>query len=122
MLARAREALPGADLRVGRLDDSLPEGPFDLVVSALAIHHLDSAGKRDLFSRICDVLAPSGVFVLADVVVPGRDEDAATPLTPGFDRPDPARDQLEWLRETGFDPELVWERGDLAVLRGRRAG
>src|SRR5690242_6323039 len=35
MLARARERLPDADLRLGRLEDPLPEGPFDLVVSAL---------------------------------------------------------------------------------------
>jgi SAM-dependent methyltransferase len=44
MLAAA--SLPGADLRVGRLEDPLPEGPFDLVVSCLAVHHLDGGGKR----------------------------------------------------------------------------
>src|SRR4029077_14479785 len=38
MLAGA--ALDGAELRVGRLEDPLPDGPFDLVVSCLAIHHL----------------------------------------------------------------------------------
>ena len=52
MLARARERLPDADLRLQRLEDELPAGPFDLVVSALAVHHLDGAGKRDLFSRV----------------------------------------------------------------------
>ena len=86
MLARAREALPGADLRCGRLEDPLPEGPFDLVVTALAIHHLDGAGKRELFARVHDVLPRCGTFVLGDVVVPRRPEDAVTPLTPGFDR------------------------------------
>src|SRR6266699_1965828 len=40
MLTRARERLPDADLRLGRLEDALPAGPFDLVVSALAVHHL----------------------------------------------------------------------------------
>jgi tRNA (cmo5U34)-methyltransferase len=117
MLAHAREALPDADLRMGRLEDPLPEGPFDLVVSALAIHHLDAAGKRDLFARVRDALAPNGVLVLADVVVPERGEDAVTPLTPGFDLPDPARNQVQWLEQAGFAAELVWERGDLAVLR-----
>jgi hypothetical protein len=38
-----------ADLRVSRLQDPLPEGNFDLVVSALAVHHLDGAGKVDPF-------------------------------------------------------------------------
>ena len=70
MLARARERLPDADLRLQRLEDELPEGPFDLVVSALAVHHLDGAGKRELFSRVAGVLRPGGLFVLGDVVVP----------------------------------------------------
>ena len=68
MLAEAN--LPGADLAVGRLEDPLPNGPFDLVVSCLAVHHLDGAGKRDLFERIATVLVPGGRFVLADVIVP----------------------------------------------------
>jgi tRNA (cmo5U34)-methyltransferase len=119
MLARAREELPEADLRVARLEDPLPTGPFDLVVSALAVHHLDSAGKTDLFHRVRDVLAPQGVFVMADVVVPKRLEDAVIPLTPGFDLPDSANDQLEWLAQAGFVAELVWESRDIAVLRGR---
>jgi tRNA (cmo5U34)-methyltransferase len=41
MLDRARERLPDADLREARLEDPLPEGPFDLVVSVLAVHHLN---------------------------------------------------------------------------------
>jgi hypothetical protein len=45
-----------ADLRVSRLQDPLPEGNFDLVGSALAVHHLDGAGKADLFARVADRL------------------------------------------------------------------
>src|SRR5439155_1010207 len=59
MLTQAREILPDAGLHVGRLEDSLPPGPFDLVVSALAVHHLDSAAKRDLFRRVPSVLFPN---------------------------------------------------------------
>jgi tRNA (cmo5U34)-methyltransferase len=70
MLGRARERLPGADLRLQRLEDELPSRPFDLVVSALAVHHLDGAGKQGLFSRAAGVLEPGGKFVLGDVVVP----------------------------------------------------
>jgi tRNA (cmo5U34)-methyltransferase len=119
MLAVAREALPG-DLRVGRLEDPLPEGPFDLVVSALAVHHLDGAGKRDLFGRIAAVLERGGVLVLGDVVVPEQPEDAVTPLTPDFDRPDRLDDVLGWLRESGLDAETTWARRDLAVVRARQ--
>jgi tRNA (cmo5U34)-methyltransferase len=113
MLAAAD--IPG-DLRVSRLEDPLPEGPFDLVVSCLAVHHLDAEGKRDLFRRIAGVLRPGGRFVLADVVVPKRPDDAVTPTTPGFDRPDPLEPQLEWLREAGFEPETTWTWKDLAIV------
>jgi tRNA (cmo5U34)-methyltransferase len=114
MLAAAD--IPG-DLRVSRLEDPLPEGPFDLVVSCLAVHHLDAEGKQDLFRRIAGVLRPGGRFVLADVVIPTRPEDAVTPTTPRFDRPDPLEPQLEWLREAGFDPETTWTWKDLAIVR-----
>src|SRR5207237_1165504 len=85
-------------------------------------HHLDAAAKRDLFRRVREVVVAGGVFVLADVVVPERAEDAVTPLTPGFDLPDRATDQLAWLKEAGFAAEIVWERGDLAVLSAKTLG
>jgi tRNA (cmo5U34)-methyltransferase len=119
MLAAAE--LPDADLRVARLEDALPEGPFGLVVSALAVHHLDGPGKRDLFRRVAAVLPPGGRFVLADVIVPGRPDDAVTPLTPGLDLPDRLDDQLDWLAAAGLDPVATWVRGDLAVIRAERA-
>ncbi len=75
MLDRARERLPRAELRLGRLEEELPPGPFDLVISTLAVHHLDAAGKRDLFRRVARVLGPAGRFVLADLVVPRPGED-----------------------------------------------
>ena len=53
---------------VADLGDPLPAGPWDAVVSALAIHHLEDAGKRALFERIHDALAPGGVFVNAEQV------------------------------------------------------
>ena len=116
MVARAQEAFPAADLRVARLEDALPDGPFDLVVSTLAVHHLDPAGKADLFRRIAEVVRPGGRFVLADVVVPERPEDAVIDCTPGFDLPDPVPLQLEWLRDAGFTARVTWARLDLAVL------
>ncbi len=102
---------------MGRLEDPLPEGPFELVVSALAVHHLDGGGKRDLFRRIADVLAPSGRFVLGDVVLA---DEQVTPLTPGFDLPDRVEDQLAWLHEAGFAARLTWACEDLAVIAADR--
>jgi tRNA (cmo5U34)-methyltransferase len=111
-----------ADLRIARLQDPLPPGPFDLAVSCLAIHHLESDEKRDLFRRVAGVLEPRGRFVLADVFVPEREEDAVTPKTPGFDRPDPLTDQLKWLNEAGFDAETTWTWKDVAVVKADLRG
>jgi tRNA (cmo5U34)-methyltransferase len=120
MLERARETYPEADLRLGRLEDALPEGPFDLVFSALAVHHVDPAGKRDLFRRVAEVTRPSGRFVLADVIVPEREEDQQIEIDWVIDLPDRLDDQLEWLREAGFDAEPAWTFKDLAVVRAER--
>jgi tRNA (cmo5U34)-methyltransferase len=117
MLDRGRDILPDADLRLSRLQDPLPAGPFDLVVSALAVHHLDADEKRDLFRRVAESLRPGGWFVLGDVVVPERPEDAQIEIDWVVDLPDRAADQLAWLSHAGFDAELVWSQRDLAVLK-----
>jgi tRNA (cmo5U34)-methyltransferase len=114
MLARARERLPDADLHVSRLEDPLPQGPFDLVVSVLAVHHLDGNGKRDLFTRVAQL---SDNFVLGDVVVPERPEDAVIEIDGVYDTPSSTAEHLEWLREAGFEPEVTPVRADLAVFR-----
>lgn len=117
MLALARLVLGARiDLRLGRLQDSLPEGPFDVVVSALAVHHLDGSGKADLFRRIGERLAPGGRLVIADVVLPDSEPGPATPIDPAVDKPDLLDDQLTWLRESGFAARVRWKRNDLAVI------
>jgi tRNA (cmo5U34)-methyltransferase len=120
MLAAARTALDPDRVRLleGRLQDPLPEGPWDLVVSCLAVHHLDGDGKADLFRRIAAVLAPGGRFVLGDVIVPEDPADKVTPIdeTEGYDLPDRIDDQLRWLAAAGLTPELRWIDRDLAVV------
>jgi tRNA (cmo5U34)-methyltransferase len=108
--------LPGADLRLQDLRDPLPDGPFDLVFSALAIHHLDAAAKADLFTRVSAVLAPGGRFVMADVVVPEDPADVVTPLDAGFDLPEAVPDLLAWLQGAGLRGHVAWQARDLAVL------
>jgi tRNA threonylcarbamoyl adenosine modification protein (Sua5/YciO/YrdC/YwlC family) len=118
MLDVARERLSGrpVDLRVARLQGELPEGPFDLVASALCVHHLGASEKQDLFARVRTVLAPGGRFVLGDVVTPEQAVDAVTSLTPGYDSPSPLADQLTWLAAAGFEAETKWQHRDLAVV------
>jgi tRNA (cmo5U34)-methyltransferase len=122
MLERARERLPDADLRLQRLEDELPPGPFDLVLSALAVHHLDGAGKRQLFSRIARVMGPGGHFVLGDVVVPASGEEGPIEIDWEMDKPDSVEDQLAWLGDAGFEAEASSVRVDLAVFRCRLSG
>jgi tRNA (cmo5U34)-methyltransferase len=118
MLDHARRALPAADLRAARLEDPLPQGPFDLVVSALAVHHLDGPGKADLFRRVASVVVPGGRVVVGDVVVPDDPADAMTPIDWTFDKPSSAEEQLHWLCEAGFQARIAWTETDLAVLVG----
>lgn len=119
MLETARERLAEDHVEqiiVRRLEDPLPGGPFDLVVSALAIHHLLSADKRLLFQRIAEALRAGGRFVLADVVLTDDPETAATPASSQIDRPDPLDAQLGWLVEAGLEPRVVWSSRDLVVV------
>jgi tRNA (cmo5U34)-methyltransferase len=120
MLAVARSRLPGADLRVSRLEDPLPDGPFDLVFSVLAIHHLDGPGKADLFRRVAAVLDDGGRFVIGDVVAPEDPADATTPLSADYDLPSRVDDQLAWLADADFDAAPAWSSGDLAVISARK--
>ncbi len=116
MLDAAAAVVEGGELRVGRLEDPLPEGSFDLVVSALAVHHLDGAGKADLFERVAGRLRPGGRFVLGDVVVPDDPADVVTPIDGVYDKPSTVADQLGWLDAAGLDARVVWTRQDLAVI------
>jgi len=148
MLDAAASSLPRerTTLLRGRIEDPLPPGPFDLVVSVLAVHHLNSSGKADLFARIRDVLAPGGRFVLGDSVsdpaAPGpksvterfgrslRDDGIAGTARKivrrarhkvsgddvGYDEPDLVVDQLAWLMGAGLHAEVVWEKQLCAVV------
>jgi tRNA (cmo5U34)-methyltransferase len=124
MLDVAREALPAdrATLTLGRLEDSLPPGPFQLVFSALAVHHVDGPGKAALFDRVAAVLPSGGRFVLGDVIVPVDPADIVTPIDDdGYDKPSTVADQLGWLEAAGFQARVAWAHRDLAVLVGDRA-
>jgi tRNA (cmo5U34)-methyltransferase len=104
MVFHARDL--GIDVRLGRMEDPLPDGPWDLVISVLAVHHLDAPAKRDLFRR---VRQESRSLVLGDVV---EVDPQTVELEPGVDLPSPAADQAKWC-----GGEIVWESGDFAVIR-----
>ncbi len=116
MLAVARANLPAnAELCIARLPDGVPDGPFDIAVSVLAIHHLDEREKQTLFRAVADRLAPGGRFVVGDLIEPDDPADIVTARNEGFDKPSSAEEQLAWLRAAGFDVELRWLHRDLFV-------
>jgi tRNA (cmo5U34)-methyltransferase len=118
--ARSRLAPYEVELVVADLSDPLPDGPFDLVVSALAVHHLDGPGKAGLFRRVAAALRPGGRFVLGDVVLPDDPADAVTPISDDYDKPSSVADQVRWLGEAGFGVAVVWSEQDLAVMVAQR--
>jgi tRNA (cmo5U34)-methyltransferase len=122
MLDRARATLPAERTRLAlsRLEDVLPEGPFDVIVSALAVHHLDGPGKQDLFARAATALSPGGRLVVGDVVIPERAVDLVTPVDDDYDTPSSVPDQLAWLRDAGLHTRVEWSHRDLAVLVGEK--
>jgi tRNA (cmo5U34)-methyltransferase len=124
MLAGAARVLPPDRVTLvrGDLAGPLPPGPYDLVVSALAIHHLEGERKAELFERVAASLAPGGCLVMGDVVEPDDPADALIENEPGYDFPSPLPDQLAWLWRAGFTPDVVWTRADLAVVRASLAG
>jgi tRNA (cmo5U34)-methyltransferase len=104
MVFKAREL--GIEVRLARMEDPLPDGPWDLVVSVLTVHHLDDDGKRDLFRRVRE---QARAMVMGDVVIA---DPQVTPLEAGVDLPSRAEDIVEWC-----SGELVWQADDLAVIR-----
>jgi len=106
MIAQARRRLRQygrrAELHSGRLEDAW-EGEFDVVVSALAIHHLTDPQKWKLFRRVHRSLSPGGYF---------GDGDDHLPEDPVFDfqyariaygEPVPRGHKAPWR-----SPQAVW--------------
>jgi len=48
--------------------DALP-GKYDIIISALSIHHLEDAEKKELYSKIYNSLNEGGLFINADQVL-----------------------------------------------------
>jgi tRNA (cmo5U34)-methyltransferase len=94
------------DVQLARIEDPLPDGPWDLVIGVLSIHHLRAPQKEELFRRVRE---QSRALVIGDVV---KADTQVTPLTPDWDFPETAADLAAWS-----GGEVTWEADDLAVVR-----
>jgi tRNA (cmo5U34)-methyltransferase len=141
MLEQARAVLGQQNVTYLEADltDPLPEGPWDAVVSGLAIHHLSDSDKRSLMARIHAALSSEGVFVNAEQVAgpspflshvyaswhehqarrAGSDEQewSAAVDRMAYDRCASVEDQLVWLREAGFrEVDCLFKEYRFAVM------
>jgi SAM-dependent methyltransferase len=105
-------------------------GTFDVVISALAIHHLRDARKRSLYADAFRLLRAGGVCCNVDVVAaPTRELHRRAQAAFGFgpedehpsDQPAPLQAQLDWLENAGFtNVDCHWKWLELAVLGGEK--
>ena len=122
-------------------EDNFGNG-YDLVVSGLAIHHLDSAGKQTLFKKLFQSMNSGGILLIRDIVT------AATPrLTEQYEQlwrqymkanreddaawfqkyleediPSSVEEQTRWLSEAGFaDTACHWRHLNFAIFGGVKA-
>jgi tRNA (cmo5U34)-methyltransferase len=51
---------------IGDYTNAQFEGKFDIIVSALSIHHLDAVDKEKLYKKVFGLLADGGEFLNAD--------------------------------------------------------
>ncbi len=77
MLNVARKRFAGIDsisYQILNYSNGLPDEDFDVIMSALSIHHLENEEKMKLFERIYDKLPSGGLFVNYDQFCAGQDE------------------------------------------------
>lgn len=148
MLNVARQRFAGnsqASFAVQEHLDLIEEFSFDLVISALSIHHLEYEGKRELFRKIFRALRPGGMFInsdqalgptpeeeaayerqwLADIAANGATAEAieAAKERMRADRNATLADQLRWLEEAGFsEVRCSYSRARFEVYGGRKSG
>jgi tRNA (cmo5U34)-methyltransferase len=118
-------------------------GGYDLVVSALSIHHLTHGDKKELFGKVRRSLAVGGYFVNADQIAGDTPEEetrfrdwwlgrvreagisekdlGAALLRMRADKNATLGDQLLWLREAGFgEVDCRYKDYRFAVCGGKK--
>ena len=77
-------------------------GPFDAVVSAIAIHNIRHPGRiRAIYDEIAGLLAPDGCFLNCDLLMPA-----------------PLEEQLGWLRAAGLERVACFSDEDRTPIFG----
>lgn len=116
---------------------------FDIIISSLAIHHLNEPEKEALYHKVYHTLKKPGGFINADQVLGSTvflenlyKEDwkrkvLASPLTPEelerayertkMDQMSTLQDQLGWLRDAGFsEVDCIYKYYNFVVMYARK--
>jgi tRNA (cmo5U34)-methyltransferase len=104
MVFRAREQI--SHVKLARMEDPLPDGPWDLVVCVLSIHRLTDEQKQTLFRRVRE---QAKALVIGDFVALASGEGSSQ--VPGRAYPDSAEQLAEWSGGT-----VEWACDDLVVI------
>lgn len=133
MLDKARQRFAGREGRFKFVVSDYSQvlsGQFDVIVSALSIHHLTDGQKAGLFRNLFALLPVGGVFINADQVLGSSpaieqayrqtwlqqvgdsgvsaEELAAALERMKEDRMAPLQAQMDWLQEAGFGVVHCW--------------
>lgn len=74
-IARKRfESANNVSYQILDYSKSLPDTDFDVIISALSIHHLEDKDKAELFQRIYNKLPSEGLFINYDQFCAGQAE------------------------------------------------
>lgn len=128
---------------IGDYSNWIFDKKYDIVASALSIHHLENDQKKQLYENIYANLNPGGIFVNADQVLGSTPfiEDlykrdwkvkveksglSETEIKAAYERTTldkmaPLNDQLTWLKEIGFlDVDCIYKYYNFVVMFGRK--
>jgi tRNA (cmo5U34)-methyltransferase len=141
MLEIARKRFTGCEnvkYEINDYSESLPESAFDLIISALSIHHLNESQKQSLYKNIFKKLNRNGCFINLDQFNAeseklnefytkswyeriknkvGKSEENSWLARRELDKENTVSQTIEMLRESGFrDAECIYQYMKFAVI------
>lgn len=147
MLGEAKKRFANSDVKVKYVVKNYSNEPivgeFDLIISALSIHHLTDAEKESLFQGLFDSLNNNGLFINADQVLGETPFMEATYRSSWLkqvrekgvteaslaaalermkeDKMSTLSDQLNWLKKASFSEVNCWYKNySFVVYSGRK--
>jgi SAM-dependent methyltransferase len=137
-MARRRLGEHRVDLRLGSYLD-LPLPACDVIAASISLHHVrTAAAKRALYQGCRQAVRPGGAMIIADCFLPRLAAGARAGLASwqrfleqhyaaeesrafldawaDEDTYFPLMEELGWLEDAGFEPDVVWRRDLFCVI------